>query len=61
MESGCWTEGVFLNLATNPNGSAPIPFVIPSEAEGSAVLPYPPLHPLDDHRLNRHRFLRLVL
>src|ERR1700734_4206152 len=26
-------------LITNPNGSAPLPFVIPSEAEGSAVRP----------------------
>jgi predicted permease len=35
MESGCWTDA---GKAAALNGSATLPFVIPSEAEGSAVL-----------------------
>ncbi len=44
MESGCWTEALFngfgLRSAQEPpfNRSVAVPFVIPSEAEGSAVL-----------------------
>jgi hypothetical protein len=34
-ESGCWTEGVCAAIAFN--GNAGVSFVIPSEAEGSAV------------------------
>jgi hypothetical protein len=40
-KSGCWTEGAFLNSrvrsAVGLSGIAAVPFVIPSEAEGSAV------------------------